>query len=97
VAFGQQQNGTRNGFAQPSLNINTAQPAMDGSYSTNPPSATPRDADPPDELYGSKKGEFEEAYRHVLTANAFADGIMPEIAPLHNWVGWGPMERKFAV
>lgn len=69
---------------------------MNGSYSTNPPSATPRDGDPPDEMYGDKKGQFEEAYKHVLTTGTFADGVMPEIAPLHHWVGWGQMERKFA-
>lgn len=61
----------------------------------NPPSATARDADPPDEMYGNKKGEFEQAYKQILTSGTFADGIMPEVAPLHHWVGWGAMERKF--
>ena len=96
---GQQKSGgfdQQNGLAQPQLQIKTAQPVMNGaSYTTNPPSANPRDADPPEEMYGSKKGEFEEAYKHILTAGTFADGIMPEIAPQHHWIGWGPMERRF--
>jgi hypothetical protein len=46
-------------------------------------------------MYGSRKGEYEQAYRHVLATGTFVDGVMPEIAPLHGWVGWGVMERKF--
>jgi hypothetical protein len=46
-------------------------------------------------MYGSKKAEYEEAYRYILTAGTFANDEMPEVAPLHHWVGWGSMERKF--
>jgi hypothetical protein len=68
---------------------------MNGTYTTNPPSATPRDSDPPEEMFGGRKAELEEAYKHVLNTGTFADDIMPEVAPLHNWVGWGAMEKKF--
>lgn len=65
------------------------------AYNTQPESATARDGDPPDEIYGSRKGEFREAYLGLLTTGVFPSGVMPEVAPVHNWVGWGPMESRF--
>ncbi|QDS71430.1 hypothetical protein FKW77_003472 [Venturia effusa] len=84
-------------FGQPS-----SQPASGVTRSGEPVSVTPQDAnakprpeDPPEELYEGNKAVFEEAYAWVREHGSFKDGIMPEVAPLHYWVGWGPEEMKF--
>jgi len=61
----------------------------------SPQDPNPRPEDPPDEMYGNEKALFEVKYRYVREHGMFEGGIMPEIAPVHYWVGWGVEEKRF--
>ncbi|TID13915.1 Nucleoporin [Venturia nashicola] len=79
--------------------LNTTQPPARSSgpvsVATQDSSAPPQPEDPPEEMFEGNKAAFEEAYRWVREHGNFKDGIMPEIAPMHYWVGWGADEMKF--
>jgi hypothetical protein len=68
---------------------------LNGALAPVPQSAAPRESDPPLEAYGDKKELFEDKYKYVREKNTFEDGVMPEIAPQHFWVAWGPQEERF--
>jgi nucleoporin NUP42 len=51
------------------------------------PSAIP-DTQAPDSVYGSDTAELEKIYQQVREKGEFPGGVIPEVAPKIEWVGW---------
>jgi len=90
---------SNNSFANPNIGGPVQPPAAGQRYTMSPnsqlrnilegqqPPPVP-DTEAPNSVYASKSKELEQIYQQVRENREFPGGIVPEVAPKLEWVGW---------